>query len=643
MIRESSVRYAAGLLAACALFLPAVAQDVRQAEPPKAAPRKATPKPAPPQAAPAYPAEDGVMNVHDLSITVAPDGRVTRCETTEVTMYGPWVNARGYFDPTLTWNDRRATLNVDRAWTVRTDGSVIEAKANSLVENTAGELEWAVPYAHVRQMTVSQVGVDVGATTGLTYTVADRQPSALPLWGVREMDDGLRIAAQRFSVTLPADRRLQWSAPGCTLALDEKEEAGLRKYTLARAVAPVNVAEAVHGAGRCRLAWSTAADWAAARAALETRVAPALAADAALAKKALELAPEGLVDAERVARIHQFVAEGVRTVRWPLAVFDWEARPAADVLRSSVGHALDKAVLLGTLLRAAGYDAHVALVAAERGPAPATPAPDLLERVLVRVRHAGGVDWLDPAAPPAAHNPARLAGHAALVLDGAMVAPVVLQDAAGAANLAAVRVELKVEDTGRELRLAGKADLDLGGLYDPAGAFDREGERLMAPAHALAGAFGGAHAGELSIAEKGPRFAAFRTTLDGGTIKAAEAGRPVRLLLPRVPGAVTFEGLGAWRSVRTLPLVLPGPADERVEVVLALPDTLDVLAAPADVKVANAAGSFTRTVTKEGRRLTVKTRLVLALDHVTPQQYPDLRALLVAADAENGRTVLLKR
>ncbi len=580
--------------------------------------------------------EDGVIEVQKTTITLAADGTVTRDEELAVRPFGPWAVGR-FFDPSIDWDDARSTATVRRARTVTPSGRTVEAQRNALVPNTSSALERAVPYARMRQMTVAHVGVETGALTELAYTIADRAPSGVPLWGVAYLDAPLPVTEQALVLRVPAGTAVRHAAT-CP-ALVAKAEAGAIVYAR-RGVPAFNLAEAggPH-AGPCRVAWSAARDWAEVRAFLEGRVRPATEPTAALKERAVKLAPPGLPDEERIGKLHAFVVDGVETVRWPLASFDYAVRPAGAVLDSSIGHPLDKAVLLAALLRAAGYDAQVALAAADARPLPDVPSPALLEEAWVRV--AGEPEWLDPAAPLDRRSRAHLAGRAVLPLDGAASAPSTLPELTPAQNRAALRLELALADKGDSLAVSGTEDLDLAGLYNAAAVFDRADERLAKALAAPLAGFGKAKAGAPTVARKDGRASSLRAAVTDGAVPRPRDGRPVRLLVPRVPGALAAETLQLQRGRRSLPLWLPAAAQERVELSLELPDGAELLFAPAPLRLENGAGSLVREVTRDGRKLTVTTTLTLPRREIAPADYAGLRALFAALDGEAGRTVLV--
>lgn len=153
--------------------------------------------------------------------------------------------------------------------------------------------------------------------------------------------------------------------------------------------------EQVPAGAPAQLIWSTWSDWLAAGEALESLVSEKQATRGQLGRElAGDLSSSNLP--EIVRRTFQYVALDPSST----SSFD-EARPAVEVARSRSGSAAERALVLISMLRSAGYQA---LPARARGAHDAAslpivvPSPDMLDIPLVKVRdHAGDTVWIDPS------------------------------------------------------------------------------------------------------------------------------------------------------------------------------------------------------------------------------------------------------
>lgn len=596
-----------------------------------------------------FPQDDGLLLRQVIEITLDREGLVTRREETYLKMLTDQVNRAGWFDPRLDWNDARATLTVDQAYSIMTDGRVVQAQANSLVPNTDHAFEHAVPFAFMRQMTVAQVGVEHGGTTALAFTVRDRTPSGLPLWGALDLAAPFPILDQRLSISFPEGTAFSWAALFAELSPRVTTKDGMTTYAFDRRNVPPLVPQELAGSGygTPRLVYSSARGWPAVRQFLERDFPPAP-LSAAVTEKAREIAAGSLSAEEQVARLHSFVVDGIRTVAWPVAAFDYAVRSPEKVLEGSVGHPLEKAVLLAALLQAAGIEQSQGpvkiLLAAPGGKiAPEVPSPVQFPEVWVSVGAGARAVFLDPAAPLAQRQRAHLTGRPLLFLDRAATGPLVWTALEGdLPHRAALRLSLRLEPSAGELAASGTADLDLGGVYHPSPGFDRTQDRLAPVARAVAAGVGNARVKELFPARLDPAGLAFRAVLEGGKLAVPDSGL-VRVALPRPPGALSGENLQLWRARRNLPLIVAAPAREVTELALDLPSGYEVFAAPAATALKNAAGELQRSVKREERRLVVKTELTLAREVIEPGDYQALRELFAALEDPAAAGLWLRR
>jgi len=590
-----------------------------------------------------YPDDDGLLLRQTVRLSLRADGTVEKHVEESWKMLTANLTRNEVYDPRVDYDEARADLRIDQARTYMVDGAIVDAKANSFVPNTASELQWAVPYANIRQMVVAHVGVEHGATSVLAYTIADRAPSGVPFWGDLELQSYVPILEQWVTLEVPEGTALAFAGVHCELTPEVTTEGGVTSYTFHRTDVPsVNVSEFGHGPSNLdRLVFAAVDDWAAARTFLEQQVEPAMVPGPAVQAKTDEIVDGLSLEVEKMAEIHAFVLEGVRDVHWPIAAFGHQVRPAGDVLDSSVGHALDKAVLLGAMLRAAGLDAHVALVGSSPTIAADVPAPGQLDQAWVRVNLGHKTKWLDPTASVDRHNNNHLAGLSVLVLDGAATGPIVQPALDAAHNRAALRVQVDIDAADHALELSGEAAIDLSALYNPLVAYDRSAARQKGVARKVAGAFGGAGVDEVVVARQLCKFTSLGATFSGGSLEVPEHGL-VAVELPRVPGAVTGASLDTHRNARTQPVHVD-PATERVEVALDLPDGYEVAFAPANAAFANDVGSFRRTVEAADGELTITTLLLIEASEVAPAHWSDLRALVDAVEGDAANKVLLRR
>jgi hypothetical protein len=588
-----------------------------------------------------WPDDDGLWVRRHLQVSLDPSGRISTEVEQAIKPFTDHPMREDMLDPRIDWDDARATLELLDAVTWMVDGAEVRAMDNSFVPNTAGVMQWAVPYAHMRQLTVAHVGVEHGSTSLLRYRIADRGALGVPMWGRQTLADFLPIQSQRVILEVPEGTPLLWGVLHGAAQPEQSVRDGMTRLVFQDLVVPGLNLHENHGAvGVPTLLWTTSPSWAHTRGFLEAQVEPAAVADGYVLAKLDTVLDGSLNEAERIARIHDFVVSGVRSIDWPPRDFGYSARSAPEVLASSVGHPLDKAVLLLAMLRAAGFEAHVAFAAPQRAWLPEVPSPVPFEQVWVRVNAGHHATWLDPTASLEAHNRYHLAGKPALVLDGASEAPIVVRELDPDHNHATLRARLELTSGDEGLVAGGRVDLDLAGLYCPVMGFDRQADRSGDVASGLAGLFGGASQ-QTVVARQSPGYLALGADFEGGSLALPDSG-VLRLELPRVPGAVSAASLQSYRQARSLPIELAGPARETVELELVLPAGWEPIALPDAVELDEPVGSLERSVERRDGVLTIRTTMQLNQAVVSPDDWPALRALLNEADGRPARTILLR-
>ncbi len=584
--------------------------------------------------------DDGLWVRRHLKLSLDAQGRVTREVEQALKPLTDYPMREDMLDPFIDWDDARTELEVERVVTWMADGTEVEALDNSMVPNTDGELQWAVPYAHMRRLTVAHVGVEHGSTSLLRYRITDRGPTGAPMWGVQPLADFMPILSQRVVLEVPEGTPLHWGVlDGDANPLVDTSEGVLRLAFQEVVVDGLVLAENHGQFGVPRLVWSTARDWKHTRSFLEAQVVPSIVADSYVQAKVRELLDGSLDRPEQLARLHDFVVDGLRSIHRPAVDFSYSTRSAPEVLNSSVGHALDKAVLLVAMLRSAGFTAQVALASPQRGYLPDVPSPVPFSQVWVRVQGPGHAIWLDPTTAVDQHNGYHLAGHPVLVLDGEAEAPELLPELSPQQNQANLWLRVELGDGEDVLAASGHGDLGLYGTYNPVLGFDRGEDRLSGLADGLAAHFGGAEH-QSCVGQHSTGVVALGAEFSDGSIEIPASGL-VRLVLPRVPGALSAQQLEAWRPERSLPLELTAAAQEQVTVTWVLPEGWQAVALPAAVNVDNPLGSYQRQVRVEDGEISVHSRLLLRTARVGAADWPQLRALLLAAEPSGG--VLLQQ
>jgi hypothetical protein len=274
---------------------------------------------------------------------------------------------------------------------------------------------------------------------------------------------------------------------------------------------------------------------------------------------------------------------------------------------------------------------------------PGVPAPQSFDEPWVVTGRGDERRWLDPLRSPSAARRVDLDGSTVLELGTGVPSdapPAVLPGTGEHLALLAASLELAPGEGG-VLSLSGHLDVDLRGRYHPAAGFSADANPAAGTASALASSLAGSRAEQVTVGRLSDTRLAARIVLAGGTLEQQAPGL-YRLELPRVPGGLEGAPLELHREERTLALRLPGPVREAMRVVLTLPEGAEVVHAPSPVTVEGESGSLRRTVSLEGRELSLARELDVDRVCVPPEAYGGLRELMTAAEAPGTGAVLIR-
>jgi hypothetical protein len=590
-----------------------------------------------------YPAADALVLSESRHFTLLPDGRINQ----HVLIVQKVLTYQGMDeigDPKIAFNKDNQDLVISRCRTYTPEGAVVDAKANSFNEMTPFALEKAPAYTGWREMVVTKVGLDLNAVIELEYTLSDKKPWRRFLEGVVPMRDVYPALVREVSVTVPAGTALNHKLLNDASEAAVKTEGG--RTTTAWTLRNIPLARMNHPSPEERaflptVVFTTAPDWGH-QAALVGGLVQMATADTspALDKKAADLLA-GLKDPfEKIIKLHDFVAEDINTVDWPLGDFDFVPRGAAQVYDSGYGNALDKAVLLVALLNKAGVKA--AIAAGRRVPEglvdPTTvPCLSQMDGVVLHVDMGKGPTlWLDPCAPLSKRSQRDFQGFKGLPLlkeYGEIHTMVPLETA----DQLSANLEVKLA---ADLSFEGSGQVSLGGEYSPfykvQGSKDAQKKLLDGFLSAL---LPGASLSEFSVVRMDPGSTVFDVSFKApapakGTVKVLKTGLPEGSMLRNIPGLFLQD--------RDLPLFLHHAANEKVFLRFKIAEGLKPVYFTSAVKGEAACGAVTQAWNLKEGALEMELEIAVPKGVVSAADYPSFRKLATLAQAQSNRTVVFE-
>jgi hypothetical protein len=515
------------------------------------------------------------------------------------------------------------------------------------VPTTPGALQSADDYTTIRETMLLHDGVEVPCIVETIYRIEERVP-------VRHGSDGLWVIPGRDPAVLTI---LEVEAP-IAVTLHHAEVNGApepevidsgtantyvwRAELTDRLPRPLTVD--VEAYAPC-VVWSTWTNWdALAEAVLSS------ADDAAVLNEVITDTIARLVEARplplaRAEAVAEFVNETTRPVRYDDSFWHFSPRTAERTWETAYGHALDRALLAAALFGEVGCDAQRLYVGATLEGADDVPALSRFDGPMLYPEGAGA--HYDPMRGEMQHGREEHAGRTIWVPDRDSKPHAV---PAGRSRYE-LTVTLDAEDeggwTGSGLLVT---DGVLTAFPEIVGIGGEAGTHLGRVAgSALAGAEVEDHS--LALLREAAVVAGFALSLDKP--EADEAGR-IRLEMGSPAGGVTSRlpsDVHLHSERRDSPVRLAGPMQQTFTLVLELGD-LETVRLPDERSLENIAGSFDLNVEQGTDRITVTRTLVLnppaAVDPVarpilvTPDVWPDLRALLLEESDHRNRVLLLE-
>ena len=374
-----------------------------------------------------YPDAAAVFLKLEDTVEIAPDGSVHAWRNS-LTKVLTLMGRETYSNKSFLYNSDESALTITKGVTVRSTGRVVEVEKDAVNDVTPAFLQGATIYANVLEKVISFPVAGPGSTLELRLEETGTPAKDGSFSGVEYLgaDDPVIDAAftLRYPADAPAPRSLAIAGAIGDITIEKTSSAGELSFST-KDVPGIVPEENMPPATELypRVLYSSYATWDQPAAFLADRFFPHVQVDGPIAERAAEVTAGLTADGDRIRAVFLDVATNVRNVQLNLGVGGYEPNDASEVLANKYGDTRDKAVLLVSMLRAAGIDAWPAAVAAERVPADrqqlleSVPTLKQFNRLLVAVPDGGGYRFLDPFLDDAPYGYLRWGrGNTALVV-----------------------------------------------------------------------------------------------------------------------------------------------------------------------------------------------------------------------------------
>lgn len=592
--------------------------------------------------------QDAVLLTEGARFTWLAGGRL-REERHRVVWIGTEFAIRTYADLRVPWDSDRQTLTV-KALRVWRDNRWIEHRPTAIVETTPFAFRNAPDYTGIRETMLLHDGVELPCILECDYVIEDKvayRPGFDGQWIFARGDPALE---SRIVIDAPADAGLKVQVtPGAesiaNAAPDAPAGSSVHAWRMRKVEPEPSPATGYPASYLPHLTWSTYASLEDLGRRITAAWSNNLTLDAALKDSVRTMREAAFSRRDLARRVTDFVSRSQRHVVYDPQYMWARVRPAARTFDTGYGADFDLTVLAGALLKESGLEPAAVPVFLARGSSVLQEPPTLaaydLRGVLLPDSQGGlfcdvahgtlesglwnrGLPVWAPGLKSVGPQPVGVTGYgepggrSAIALDlrwnkgqGKWCGEGVLE-AAGLLDPLAVS-EMTARDTGDQFEDLAGAVVDSFTVVDF--SFSRPADNSS------------------SVFFRGQAPAGARD--DQGRLPLL-MGEPAGGLSASLPADIHLD-----QARRGTPVQLPGPLEQSVTLRLHTA-SLEVVRLPEPVAITNAAGSFRLAVERKENLVTITRATTLKKSTYAPEEWPALRALLLAEQAAANRTLLFQ-
>ena len=278
-------------------------------------------------------------------------------------------NKRGienFAEARIQFDKARERVEILRAYTIKSDGAVIEAGENSIHEITPPGLAEANIYSNVKELVINFPGVETDSIIVCSYLIEEVEPLIRgQFWRSKEFGYIEPIKESSLVVKVPEDKALYYKTiRGDFEPVVEKGD-GYKKYIWERKDIPavpletgmlplldivpiVNVSTFVN--------WEEFSDW------YKGLITDQYKINDIILKKIEELTANLETDEEKIKALYNYVATSIRYVGLEFGIDGYKPHNAVETFENKYGDCKDKATLLIALLSSIGVRAEPVLI-----------------------------------------------------------------------------------------------------------------------------------------------------------------------------------------------------------------------------------------------------------------------------------------
>ena len=284
-------------------------------------------------------------------------------------------------------------LEVLKSETTMADGRKVASPANAFNEVLPYAAHGFTDFSHLREMVVTHTGLERGAVVDLKYRIHTKA-GFLPVFSGRELlARDFPVDAYSLTLIVPAGQELRYRVFGLKAEAEVSASGAEKRYTFALANVPAAAHEPLAPVQAAAfVVFSSVADWGQALAlANDNSQLPAV-----LVEKIEKLKAQYPDRPDLLAALQKAAAAEVQNCSLGVETTGWRPRPLARVFQSNYGTRLEKAQLLQAMLKKAGIESDLLAIATGIAFAPNVPTPLQMGEFWLKIAYGAGAAFLDP-------------------------------------------------------------------------------------------------------------------------------------------------------------------------------------------------------------------------------------------------------
>ncbi len=602
----------------------------------------------------AYPDDSAIVLYLQEMTDVAGDGSLTTTRN-RLTRVLTLMGREEYSNPSFYYNTDQTTIDMLHGVTVRSSGREVPVEEDGINDITPSFLEGATVYANVLEKVISFPVAGPGSTMDLQVVEHSKPASDRSFSAIEYMGDTAPILNAEFTLAYPPGAYTPSYAklPGMLGDVEINEDVTDGRIVFSTHDVPPLVeednmpprAELLPG-----VMFSAYKSWDEPAAFMADLFYPHVQTDGEIAARVAQVTSGATTDAQRIEDIFLDVATNVRYVYLNLGLGGYEPNDAVTVLANKYGDTRDKAVLLVSMLRAAGINAYPAAVQQMRGRfVESVPTLKQFNRLLVAIPSADGYTFLDPSLDDSRYGYLRWGrGNTALVVKD--------EGSGELVRIPAFKPSENKADKMMEITVAPDGSARIVATCDLTGYFDRKTRMSLKDAtdseesKAFDGYANAVSAGARSVERSHSDLSDLTVPVSARqVIDAPDFAVPQGdMMIVRVPNfPLAFASLDVYPRLaeRKYPFEMPCENETDLSVDILMPEGYDVVRLPdpvsttgdaADMNIDCAWNEATHTVTW-------KAAVVIKSTRVSTDMYEAFKAASDEMAAPRNGLILLKK